>query len=76
MMGMKMKKSDLAIMIITVLIASVLFYRAGYVPPEVIEEEPVEKQIPQENLTVQKPPEPPSSFIIPSRRTLTSIDEG
>ncbi|RKX44422.1 MAG: hypothetical protein DRP38_09420 [Thermotogae bacterium] len=75
-MKIKIKKVDVAIMIITILVAFILFYRAGYVSPKIVEEEHVESQPPLENFTVQRVPEPPPSFIIPSRRTLTSIDEG
>ena len=75
-MKMKMKKIDIAVLIAVLLVASIFFYKAGYIPPSP-PPKPLPPVPPEGNETVaEKVPTPPSSFIMPSRRAITSDDEG
>ncbi len=72
---MKINKIDVVIVVAMILISTVFFYKAGYISPFSPNEN--KEELPQKNIT-EKPivPSPPPSLILPSRKTITSEDEG
>ena len=76
-MKMRMKKIDVIVLIAVILVATLFFYKAGYIPPSPSPTSQPSLTTPQiENKTVKKIPTPPPSFILPSRKAITSDDEG
>ncbi|HID26061.1 MAG TPA: hypothetical protein EYP23_06355 [Thermoplasmata archaeon] len=71
---MKISKVDVFIIVAVIMIATIFFYKAGYLTPP--SKEDIEGETPQKNITEEHIPTPPPSLIIPSRRTITGEDEG
>lgn len=69
-----MKKIDVIVVTIVLILAALFFYRTGYLQRG---KEKEEIEVPSiENVTEKRQPAPPPSLILPSRRTLTADDEG
>ena len=73
-MNTKLKKIDIVILAIVILVATIFFYKAGYIPTQPSKPEP-QLPLPDQNLTTEIP-NPPPSLILPVRRAVTGDDEG
>ena len=76
-MSKRLKKIDIVVLLAIILVATIFFYKAGYISPfEDRDTGGEEPSPPIDETPVNRTPQLPPSFILPSLRAITPDDEG